>query len=314
MNQNKLKSRRFFFWGIILFCSFVFIVLFSSLGSPQNSEISFSPIFQLLGKAPQSVSRSVTKVLPIDSVDEGELGTYILSHYDDGSLKVLNEDKALDYLVSVGRKLERYKRKPFPYVLRLEQSELPNAMALPGGVILVTSGLLKVLKSESELVSVLAHEMGHVELSHCFDAVKYEILTKKILNTDLGMMADFARNFLIKHSFSKTQEDEADSYGFQLLSNSEYDPTSLSRAFLRLNESSSKSYTNTSANPLRDYFSSHPPLQNRIEKFSSEAQIWWTSHRGQSRYIGVQNFIDKVDLSQKDYGSSERISFYKKDL
>ena len=56
---------------------------------------------------------------------------------------------------------------------------MPNAFALPGGVIIVTGGLLKTLKSEAELAAVLSHEMGHIELSHCLDTVRFQLLARK---------------------------------------------------------------------------------------------------------------------------------------
>ena len=245
-------------------------------------------------------------MLPIDSVDEGELGKNIRSFYTLGSTTNPENQKSLEYLNSIVKRLQRFKKKPFDYEVRILQSECPNAMALPGGVIVVTSGLLKTMKSESELVSVLAHEMGHIELSHCFDSVKYEILTKKLVHSSLGAIADFSRNLLIQHSFSKTQEDEADSYGFQLLVNSEYDPSAMAKAFRNLKEASGRQ-NDGPPNPIRDYFMSHPPLDQRMSKFSSEAQTWWSGKTTERRYIGVENLKEKSDLSLKDFGETEWI-------
>lgn len=50
---------------------------------------------------------------------------------------------------------------PFTFELALVEEEEPNAMALPGGAILLTSGLLETVDSENGLAFVLAHELGH---------------------------------------------------------------------------------------------------------------------------------------------------------
>lgn len=308
MNQNNNRTRKFFIILLFGFAGLSIVAALTTIDLSQNNSVTFAPLFQLLGKAPQSLSRSVTKMLPIDSVDEGELGKNLRSY--NSSLRALNADeqKALTYLNSIIKRLQRFKTKPFDYELRLLSADIPNAMALPGGVIVVTMGLLKAVKSESELVAVIAHEMGHVELSHCFDSVKYEILSKKITHNSLGAIADFSRNLLIRHTFSKTQEDEADNYGFQLLTNSEYDPAAMSKVFIRLKASSHQ--TGNSPNPLRDYFLSHPPLDQRIAKFSTEAQVWWNGRSNEKRYIGIKNLEEKTDLSIKDFGEGEWTSSY----
>lgn len=50
---------------------------------------------------------------------------------------------------------------PFALELRIACNEVPNAMAFPGGLVLVTSGLLDSLDTENELAFVLGHELGH---------------------------------------------------------------------------------------------------------------------------------------------------------
>lgn len=301
--MNK-QGRRIFFLCLVGFACLSMLAALSTLDLTQNRGVTFVPLLQILGKAPQSLSRSVTKILPIDSVDEGELGQNLRSYYERSASLNLEEQKTVDYLNSLMRRLQRFKQKPFDYVVYLSSAESPNAMAFPGGNIIVTSGLLKILKSESELVAVLAHELGHIELSHCFDSVKYEILTKKLAHNNLGALADFSRNLLLEHAFSKTQEDEADSYGFGLLTNSEYDPMATAKAFQSLQSASGRQYGGP-PNLMRDYFMSHPPLEHRIAKFSTEAQIWWGGHAGERRYIGVKNLQEKMDLSLKDFGVSE---------
>ena len=174
-------------------------------------------------------------------------------------------------------------------------------MALPGGVILVTRELLNTVQSESELISVLAHELGHIELGHCFDTVKFDLLARKVGSEPLGELADVIVQILLRHTFSKTVEDEADVYAYELVVNSRYDPLgvgnsfgSLSR-FLRARGVKPQQH----AEPFRDYFMSHPPLEIREAKFHEQATAWWKRHPHARRYIGRQNLKNRAALSVK---------------
>ncbi len=178
---------------------------------------------------------------------------------------------------------------------------------MPGGVICVTREMLNVLRSESELAAVLAHEMGHIELSHCFDMVKYELLGKKLGDSSAGELADYLSYLFLNNSFSKTLENEADEYAFSILTGSLYDPSALSLSFVSMQKVFVKKQSSgkKEAGFIRDYMMSHPPIELRIEKFQSKAQVWWTMHSGQRRYIGRNNLLYMQSLAEKDYGEEE---------
>jgi predicted Zn-dependent protease len=96
------------------------------------------------------------------------------------------------------------------------------------------------LQSEAQVVSVLAHELGHIERGHCFDKVRFELVARKVGSDTLGALADFAAQLLLRHSYSKTTEDEADEYAWELLVNSEYDPRGVGGAFESLRRFAAK--------------------------------------------------------------------------
>ncbi len=87
------------------------------------------------------------------------------------------EDKISQYVTSVGTTLALGSRAPYlyhPYTFVVLQANEMNAFAAPGGIIFVTTGMLKFLKSEDELAGVLGHEIAHVELRHGVKAVSQE--------------------------------------------------------------------------------------------------------------------------------------------
>jgi Zn-dependent protease with chaperone function len=250
---------------------------------------SLAPAFELLGAPLKSLDRFVGRVVPVDELDERDLGRALRARY--AALETPDDPDHL-YLNDLIAHVSTRARKSFDYRVSVLSNRVPNAMALPGGGILVTRELLATLHSESELVAVLAHELGHIELSHCFDAVKFELLARKLGSAPLGELADLAVHILVSHSFSKTQEAEADEYAYALLLHSRYEPRGAGRAFASLLAWEGRrggGRAASHADPFRDYFLSHPPLELRRDEFLARAGAWWRGHPAERRYVGEAN-------------------------
>ena len=152
------------------------------------------------------------------------------------------------------------------------------------------------MRSESEVVSVLAHEVGHVERGHCFDTVRFQLLTQKIGSSSLGALADMTAQILLRHAYSKTTEDEADRYAYELMLNSRYDPLGVGNSFASLRRYKGGAQAPQGLNPIRDYFMSHPPLEIREAEFRDRAEAWWKTHAGERRYVGQHNLTARTAL------------------
>ena len=71
------------------------------------------------------------------------------------------------YVSKVGKLVALQSERPsMPYSFAVVENDAPNALALPGGYIFVSTGLLKTFRSESELAAVLGHEVSHVAEKH----------------------------------------------------------------------------------------------------------------------------------------------------
>jgi beta-barrel assembly-enhancing protease len=278
--------------GLVL----VVVLALRRVDTPLRS--SLAPAFQLVGEPLKAVNHLVTRVIPIGALDEREFGEVLGASYEAQSDTAAPDFR---YVNDVMARLSPYSAKPFRYRAYLLDYEEPNAMALPGGVVLVTKGLLRTLGSEAELASVLAHELGHIEQGHCLDAVKFRLLAEKIGSASLGEIADFAVGVLVSHSYSKTQEDEADEYAYAALVRSQYDPRGVGWAFSSLlaYEDSLGDRESPRADPIRDYFWSHPPLALREAKFRERAEAWWQGHRNEHREVGAQNLRDRVSVFRR---------------
>lgn len=149
-----------------------------------------------------------------------------------------------------------------------------NAFALPGGFIGVNYGLIMAAQSESELASVLAHEIAHITQRH--HARVYEVGDKQLTivaaliaamilganDSEIGEAAlatAAAGTAQSQINFTRSNEKEADRIGITMLSSSGYSPDSMATFFNRL-DSASRLYGPQAPEFLR----SHPVNTSRI--------------------------------------------------
>ncbi len=157
-----------------------------------------------------------------------------------------------------------------------------NAWALPGGKIAVYKGLLRYVSSEEELAAVLAHEMGHVELSHGLSQMKTrgfakglsEVAQATILKQDnksfvnnlvLDQLEDRMLN-LMTSGYSREREDEADRHILKVFSKVGYDPAKAPDFFKTLLQ-----IIPPDAEETTSLFSTHPGTKERIERIQEAA-------------------------------------------
>ena len=99
------------------------------------------------------------------------------------------DSPVVQYVAKVGATLSLASRAPYPYrsfvYIVLDTPEI-NAFAAPGGILFVTTGMLRFLTSEDALAGVLGHEIGHVELRHGARTLEQEgsnAFTKVVVKT-----------------------------------------------------------------------------------------------------------------------------------
>jgi len=151
-----------------------------------------------------------------------------------------------------------------------------NAFALPGGYIGINSGLVVQAESESELASVLAHEIGHVVQRHIARGMTQQSQSGHIMmasivgallaalagSSDLAMgVAAFGQASAIDQQlgFSRQAEHEADRVGFDMLTRAGYDPRGMVRMFSRL-----MTLSRLNEAPVQTWHSTHPQSVQRL--------------------------------------------------
>jgi predicted Zn-dependent protease len=106
----------------------------------------------------------------------------------------------------------------------LVESETVNAAALPGGEIVVYSGLLRQVRSENELAMVIAHELGHYahrdHLRGLGRGLGIAVTTQILLGADSGVTELVSSLTLpLSARYSQAQEEEADAFAVEMLRN-----------------------------------------------------------------------------------------------
>src|SRR6202163_1310052 len=134
-------------------------------------------------------------------------------------------EKTVDKLVMASE------RPDLKYEVTILNSPAVNAFALPNGQLYVTRGLVALANDNSELASVLAHEMAHVIARHAAireDQARQAALVNRVVNDvlsdpEMGALA-LAKSKIALASFSRAQEFEADGIGVGIASRAGYDP------------------------------------------------------------------------------------------
>jgi predicted Zn-dependent protease len=128
----------------------------------------------------------------------------------------------------------------YTYRFHLVDDDSINAFALPGGIVVVHTGLIAVTARAEELAGVLAHEVQHVELRHSLKAVLRAAglsLLWSLVTGDLGAtLAGQAADQLLSLKFSRDAEREADAAGLKLLVDRGIDPRGMVSFFATLVE------------------------------------------------------------------------------
>jgi predicted Zn-dependent protease len=192
------------------------------------------------------------------------------------SSKLVDDPVVLEYVNRVGQNLVRNSDAKVPFTIKVIDSDVVNAFALPGGFFYVNSGLILRADEESELAGVMAHEIAHVCLRHgTRNATKGELAQLAMIPLMIlgpagwagygiyeGLQFAIPLGFL---KFSRDAEREADFYGLQYMYKAGYDPNSFVTFFEKIQADEKRT-----PGTIPKVFSTHPPTPERIQKTQTE--------------------------------------------
>lgn len=175
--------------------------------------------------------------------------------------------KALDALAKT---LSDAAALPVPIRIVAVRSDIPNALALPGGAIYLFDGLIDSAAEPEEIAGVLAHEIGHVATR---DGARRALQSGGVSLLFGFFMGDFVggaaavgvANALSQASYSRVAETGADHYAVGLMTKIGADPRSLGDLLVRL----AGEEKDGERSPL-DYLASHPATAERKRAIDAE--------------------------------------------
>jgi predicted Zn-dependent protease len=156
-------------------------------------------------------------------------------------------------------------KSEFTYDVHVVDADVVNAFALPGGEIVVYTGLMRAADTPEQLASVLAHEMAHVDRRHGMRRIAQSvgvIGAVQLLFGDVSGISAVAIEVLRAstiNAYSRDQEREADSDGVATLSRAHIDPKALAAFFALLQK------REPSLPSALNWLGTHPDLAKRIE-------------------------------------------------
>ncbi len=157
---------------------------------------------------------------------------------------------------------KRCTKLPYPFKVHVRKTSSINALALPGGHIIVFTELLEKITSENELAFVFAHEMGHYanrdHLRGVGRAFVFITISTFLFGTDSNISQMLAHVLNITElSFSRKQETRADEFALELLNCAYGNVAGATDFFKRLPKEQDPG-------KIGHYFASHPENLKRI--------------------------------------------------
>ena len=189
-------------------------------------------------------------------------------------VKLVNDPVVTEYVNRIGQNLVRNSDAQVPFTIKVIDSDVVNAMALPGGFFYVNSGLILAADEEAEVAGVMAHEIAHVAACHAAREQTRGTLLQMasipfiFVGGGIGYAgyeaAGLAGMFGIL-KFSRTFEAEADYLGIEYMYRSGYDPSAFVAFFEKVQAMEKKK-----PGTLAKAFDTHPQNADRIAKSQEE--------------------------------------------
>src|ERR1700728_651201 len=192
----------------------------------------------------------------------------------ESQIKLVNDPVITEYVNRIGQNLVRNSDAQVPFTIKVIDSDVVNAMALPGGFFYVNSGLILAADEEAEMAGVMAHEIAHVAACH---------YGREMTRANLLQMASIPFIFmggvigyagyeaasigipLTFFKFSRGFEAEADYLGVEYMYRAGYDPSAFVSFFEKIQAMEKKK-----PGTLSKAFETHPQTPDRIEKSQEE--------------------------------------------
>jgi predicted Zn-dependent protease len=184
--------------------------------------------------------------------------------------KVVTDNAVTDRVARIGAVVAAQSQRPnLPYSFKVVEVPEPNAVALPGGFVYVTQGLLAFVRSDHELAAVLAHEVAHAALGHGLEMQRranralFITLLVAIFTRDPNLVGGAQiLGGAVMSGYTRDLEREADLMSINYLARTPYSPVGILTLLERLHRTEQLSGV-----PPRDEnaMADHPRTSERVQ-------------------------------------------------
>jgi len=227
-------------------------------------------------------SEKIAHALPYETnelIAAGSMKFLDKTMFDKSTLSEAQKDKIRSHFNEKTAKLSVVDENKIKYKIHFRSwtmrgVEIPNALALPSGDIVLTDKFVELTKNQDEIDAVVLHEMGHVVHRHGLEMMiegTFVTVAVMMMTGDASGMGDFGVGLgtaLVQSSYSRGHESEADLYAFEKMLQAGIDPKSFSNIMKRMTlyvEEENNQTKGSENEEFLDYFSSHPSTKKRVE-------------------------------------------------
>jgi predicted Zn-dependent protease len=228
-----------------------------------------------------------------------EMGKQVAPEVEKELKGKINDGTLQDYIDGVGRQISRVSHNPdFDYHFVAVNDKSINALALPGGRIFITKGMLLKLENESQLAGVFAHEIVHVVARDTQNMMSKEAglgilfiaAMSQARNSGEMVAMDLARQ-IVELKYSREDEQTADLGGLDYMVRAGYDPNGMIETMQMLKKEDT-------IRPV-EFFATHPSPENRLSYIQAKIQTYYSAGLTNAK-IGAEdyrrNVLDRLQI------------------
>ena len=254
------------------------IVAFVSLSLPCPVQAQWSKIYKAY-----KIAKGAYKAYKAYTITDEEFLEYAndaVKAMDAQNLVCKSNNKYSIRLAKITKGLTSIDGRKLNYKVYYDQ-KTANAFACPDGSVRVYSKLMDIMTDE-EILGVICHEIGHVACQHSLKEYKEALLasaTRDGLSAYDGTLGELAEGtlgelaeYMVNAKYSRVQETEADTYGYDFLKSHGKNPWYLSMALQKLQNLHKGSEGGKYVRAVSTMFSSHPDIAKRVQRLGEKAQ------------------------------------------
>lgn len=246
--------------------------------------------FLLLWSQKDRLAEKVANTIPISW--EEKFGDSVFKGFEAETTPLTNSPWAPAISNITARLLPIVQQTGYQFKFHIKNDTNVNAFAIPGGHVVILTGLLEHAETPEEVAGVVAHEIAHVTRRHSLRNIIKSAGLLVLLQAALGdasgllAIASEASRYLLEQKFSRDFEREADDTGWSYLVDAKIDPRGMTKFFEKL----AKITANSPMENSLSLINTHPTSQERIDRLTEK----WSQVQNKSNFANLGQWPEET--------------------